>query len=1044
MKPCATCGSVSLPCGCCEGTQPMTPVPIHNAPGLAALAYRVGTHGRFLASMKARLASVTVDVAGADGTTTRLHPLQALTTREQNDPAIALLDGWAAVADVLSFYQERIANEGYLRTATERRSVLELANLVGYRLRPGVAASVYLAYTIDDNQIEPTTIPAGARAQSLPGPGETPQSFETSEPLLARREWNNLPARRRRPQNITFANVLALDRISVSDAVGGLRAGDPILFVFDADGGASALRTVRDTSGPDAEGRSTIRFNPVTAALRATVGYLHTLVATMARYYEGADGATRRAIDRARELQRDALLDRTTEPRYWAGSIINAADGDIEPPVLDAIVQMQEQIKKALDDLDGDLPPRPTSPDAFVNDLLKPRQPQVANSQRLRRDLGTAFARGADAAPQLLLKFEPGLRDTYYAAWARASLDTAPPVLEGVFVLRTGASLFGANVPKQPTFTDGVLNPPSRWLEWELEDESTDGLYLDQLYPGITAPGYAVLRQLGSSARGTQVLPIVAADAVQRTAYGISGKATRLEFDRDWWSAQPRGDMATLRSTLVLTQSEPLALMDEPVEGDVSGSAIELGVLVEDLPSGRWVILSGERADIQGVEGVRASELMMVSALVHGYDRDLPGDTAHTTLHLATPTAFAYRRESLVIHGNVVKATHGETRNEVLGSGDGAQALQSFSLKQPPLTFVAAPTAAGAESTLAVIVDGVRWRETESLAWLGPRDRGFVARTNDEGITTITFGDGEHGARLPTGVQNVSAVYRSGIGAPGNVRADQVSLLTTRPLGVKEVINPLRAAGGADRESRDLARENAPLSVMPLDRLVSVQDYADFTRQFAGIGKAVATQVSDGRRQIVLMTVAGVDDAPIDSTSDLYRNLVEALRRLGDADVPLHVVSRELRALVLSANVALLPDYEWEPVAVALRRHLLERFGFAKRELGQHARLSEVTAAMHEVRGVSWVDIDVFASIPEKRIVDGVRRLITQDEIAARMTGVLQATAAERGTVAAGRRSPPDVLAFPGGLDRGVLRPAELAIFTPEVPDCLVLNQVPS
>ena len=50
---------------------------------------------------------------------------------------------------MLTFYQERIANEGYLRTATERRSVLELARLVGYQLAARrVAASVYLAYTL--------------------------------------------------------------------------------------------------------------------------------------------------------------------------------------------------------------------------------------------------------------------------------------------------------------------------------------------------------------------------------------------------------------------------------------------------------------------------------------------------------------------------------------------------------------------------------------------------------------------------------------------------------------------------------------------------------------------------------------------------------------------------------------------------------------------------------------------------------------------------------------------------------------------------------
>ena len=103
---------------------------------------------------------------------TPTFPLADLTTREASDSAIALLDAWATVADVLTFYQERIADEGYLRTATERRSVLGLARLVGYALRPGVASTAYLAYTIEeDRSVTPpkgmeVTIPAGSRAQS--------------------------------------------------------------------------------------------------------------------------------------------------------------------------------------------------------------------------------------------------------------------------------------------------------------------------------------------------------------------------------------------------------------------------------------------------------------------------------------------------------------------------------------------------------------------------------------------------------------------------------------------------------------------------------------------------------------------------------------------------------------------------------------------------------------------------------------------------------------------------------------------------------------
>src|SRR5437762_4892686 len=119
-------------CNCCEGVDVITPITIQNRPGLSAIVYRTGAHGSFLETMKARLSS------------SAFPELAGLTTRETRDASIALLDAWATVADVLTFYQERIANGGYLRTAIERRSILDLARLVGYRLRPALSGSVYL------------------------------------------------------------------------------------------------------------------------------------------------------------------------------------------------------------------------------------------------------------------------------------------------------------------------------------------------------------------------------------------------------------------------------------------------------------------------------------------------------------------------------------------------------------------------------------------------------------------------------------------------------------------------------------------------------------------------------------------------------------------------------------------------------------------------------------------------------------------------------------------------------------------------------------
>ena len=50
------------------------------------------------------------------------------------------------------------------------------------------------------------------------------------------------------------------------------------------------------------------------------------------------------------------------------------------------------------------------------------------------------------------------------------------------------------------------------------------------------------------------------------------------------------------------------------------------------------------------------------------------------------------------------------------------------------------------------------------------------------GKTTIEFGDGVTGARLPTGQDNVRAIYRKGIGLDGIVSAGQLTSLLTRRL----------------------------------------------------------------------------------------------------------------------------------------------------------------------------------------------------------------------------------------------------------------------
>jgi PKD repeat protein len=549
-------------------------------------------------------------------------------------------------------------------------------------------------------------------------------------------------------------------------------------------------------------------------------------------------------------------------------------------------------------------------------------------------------------------------------------------------------------------------------------------------------------------------------------AYGLSGKTTRLDLGASKWF-DGNLTMDVVRSTTIYAQSEELALAEEPIDNPICGSDdasdpdayIELDGVYSELQAGRWLIVSGERTDIEtldpdnpdktvSVPGVRSSELVMLSEVVqrvaeadqvsqaggyHGYEPEpVRGEKIHTYIRFDNKLQYCYKRDAVKIYGNVVKATHGETRNEVLGSGDGSKAFQSFVLKQPPLTYVAAPTPAGAESTLLVRVNDVEWHEEDSLADLGPTDRSFITRTDDYSKTTVFFGNGKQGARPPTGVENIKAVYRNGIGKPGNVRAEQISLLVTRPLDVKEVINPMRASGGADKESRDQARKHAPLAVLALDRLVSTQDYADFARTFAGIGKASASRLTDGRHQLVHVTIAGADDIPIEKSSDLYQNLVKALRKSGDPYLPIMVEIRELMLIVLSTNIRILPDYQWESVVTKIRASLLDTFSFERQELGQDVLLSEIIRTIQSVEGVAYVDVDMIGGVSEK---DEAGEIRTPDEIAEEVQQMIENQ----------KETPePRIQVKMARVEDGTIHPAQLAFLTPDVEATLILNEVRS
>ncbi|RQP04698.1 MAG: putative baseplate assembly protein [Paracoccus sp. BP8] len=478
-------------------------------------------------------------------------------------------------------------------------------------------------------------------------------------------------------------------------------------------------------------------------------------------------------------------------------------------------------------------------------------------------------------------------------------------------------------------------------------------LYLDRDYPEITAGQGLLIRNAANEAW----LRIHAAETQGVEAYGLAAKVTRLEVDDK--GLAPDGTLIALsgfttRGSIAHALPEPLPLADLPITDPVGQAAgalgadqVEIATPELQLMPGKVLAITGERADLAGVA---AAEIRVLAQNL------IVGD--HSLLTFTQPLAHRYVRATVRLSANVALATHGETVAEVLGDGDATRTFQRFRLKSGPLTHVSARNARGMVPAIEVRVNRIRWDLMEDFRAAGPQDRVWLLRIEEDGSAHVVFGDGLRGARLPTGQGNVEAVYRRGAGLSGHLEAGQLSLLATKPAGLKAVTNPLPPAGGADAERLEDARRNAPMGVLTLGRAVSLRDYEDFARGFAAVAKARADWTFDGFARPILVTVAGQGGAILPEAGDDMQNLRAALLAAGESDLRVGLRNYRPVGFGLAARLFADPGHMPEDVIEAARRTVLAAFSFDARELGQGVSQAQVIAALQSAPGVVGVDLD--------------------------------------------------------------------------------------
>lgn len=862
-------------CDCCKGLERLTPQNLANDPSLDTLLYRVGTHSTFKESM---LSGLSAEIR-----------LRDLTTREDQDPSIALIDTWAMVLDVLTFYQERIINEGYLRTANERLSLVELAKHFSYRPQPGVAAETWLAIEMDEARGAPTQtwVEAGTKVQSIPEQDEKPQLFETEETILIRPEWNALRPQLRQKQSLPKGSTsIYLQGINTQ-----LQPGDQLLIV-----GAKRFNT---STSNEWDIRTIELVTPDTDAQLTRVSWRVGLGHDIPDVSSGSP--IRVYVFR----QRAAIFGyNAPHPKSLSGEVLTNYTGEYDNGKHVGDWKKENVIEPGKQAVFLDR----TYPEILVGSWLVLAAPtytelyrakQVESLSKSEFTLSGKSTRIVLDTVTNLAKF--GFRETVIFAQSEELLLAEAPVRTPVF----GNTIM----------LNGVQADLAAGQQLIVSGE---------LMTHVQVTDRQVIRKRGNTeVEESKPLNFTKDKANKVLETGevleVAGVPQRLSTTKMRWPVTFK-DMA---GTVDADDTDLVSYVPRPTSAP------------SELPTSlNQPIIVSERVTIASV------------STVDGF----------TQIELSQPLQRIYRRETFKINANVAYATHGETKTEVLGSGDGSKKFQKFFLKHHPLTYIAATSASGTETTLEVRVNDILWQEVPSFYGRKSDERIYITRQEDDGSTYVQFGDGITGARLPTGLENIKATYRMGIGFAGLLKAGQLSMLLTPQLWVKSVINPLPPSGADEPESLDNIRRNAPLSVLTMDRAASVQDFEDFANAYAGIAKAKAELLWKGEQSILYLTVAAADEGPV--SAELANRLVMALDNARHNNFAIRVDSYAKLYFGIKASLVAAPGYTPEAVLDDATVKLQNFFAFGNREFGQDVTPGEVIAVLQSVNGVLSVDLD--------------------------------------------------------------------------------------
>ena len=960
----------------------MTDLTRWNRAGLSHFDYLDGNAAVFLERLRAGLAGkfpvwtqVQATAVANESEEARKARLEALYTQDPDDMLWQLTRQFARSCHVLGSHVDAYANESTLGTASQWENLRRLVALLDYAPLPPASAATPLALFLKEGKAG--TVAAGLQVKHSPASG-APLIFETLTDLDADAAYNTLYARdhRRNPQALS-GTVLV-----VGEKLDKLKSGEPLVLEDERDGQLSSHMVQGILLGEDS---TTVTLSPAIPA-----GFVkgYTLLHTGPKEKLKPLGPATGGVERVGHSLQLAV----PSSDLAAGDIVVIRSPD-DKPYYRRIKAVQEDRLVFYRDigqltLNGATVARPIS--VPLSDLANPPKRRVINADGTVVDVVYAAGDWSRLAGQWLARIHKvnGERE-YLPAYRCLHAKYVPVTKDNALLAEDERPGYTALTLTWHGDTDGVpgtidfklnnpqtlLAPPPTAGPWTVDsflNKSEDG-HLDSSAPGSEKspepPPGGAKSSLGRPG-GHLVRELVTGQCKQTAAGDL---AVVVKGAQMAW--------ARLATVALDAEHEEATLAADPHWQDRGGGPFFLSrtrVYSHFLKQARVLGWQDNRSALSGIrvvpetlpDGMKAGRALIVDNGTTVLETTLADfDPAGAWLDLADALPAGTTAGNLKIYANVVYAGHGESRPQrVLGSGDGTRSSQHFALEVSDLSFVAdAAMSAGVRAAVEVAVAGETWTQVSTLKDSSPTDAHYQVRIDQDGNADIQFGDGRHGRRLPSGGNNLRVSFRQGSGAVGNLASGSLAkLMKPHPL-LESLAQPIASSGGGDRESNADLRENAPATLLALDRAVSLEDFSQLARGHASVWQARAFRLPPGlgqreRLEVVVMAAGG--GMP---SAALKAELQAFLLARAQPGMAISISDYTRLTFKLTVTVRVRTDaFDSQTVKDAVLEALEAAFTEQARQLGQALYRGEVYRVVDAVAGVENSDCGIVLSAATK------------------------------------------------------------------------------